>query len=102
MKQSYDKAFRDKAFQVDMLHTDKSTPSPPGSQTDEQLKSPFEAQKLRQLEVCIIITTLLRVFMFVLFLPSNSRVCLVNQRDGQIQTVVREFVLGIGATTNKE
>ncbi len=40
--------------------------------------------------------------MLVLFLPSNSRVCLVNQRDGQIQTVVREFVLGIGATTNKE
>lgn len=26
----------------------------------------------------------------------------MNQRDGQIQSVVREFVLGIGATTNKE
>lgn len=40
--------------------------------------------------------------MFVMFLPSNSRVSLVDQRDGQIQTVVREFVLRIGATTNKE
>lgn len=40
--------------------------------------------------------------MFVLFLPSNSCVCLMNKRDGQIQTVVWEFVLRIGATTNEE
>ena len=32
VKQSYDKALRDKAFQVDMLHTDKSTPPPYESQ----------------------------------------------------------------------
>lgn len=47
VKQSCDKAFRDKAFQVDRLHTDKSIPSPPDSQQmSSQIKSLFEAQKI--------------------------------------------------------
>lgn len=50
VKQSFDKAFRDKTFQVDMSHTDKSTPSPPKSQQlSDQFKSLIEAYKLRQL-----------------------------------------------------
>lgn len=50
VKQSFDKAFRDKTFQVDMSHTDKNTPSPPKSQQmSDQFKSLFKAYWLRQL-----------------------------------------------------
>lgn len=37
-----------------------------------------------------------------LLLPSNNCVSLVNQRDGQIQTVVGQFVLRICTTPKKE
>lgn len=44
VKLSSDKAFRDKAFQVDMPHTDRRTPPPPKSQQmSNQLKSAFES-----------------------------------------------------------
>lgn len=92
--------FRDKAFQVDMLHTDKSTPSPPKSQQmSNQVKSPFEAHKLKT-ALSLYNNNLYNKRLFVL--PSNSCVGLMNQRDGQIQTVVREFVLRIGATTKEQ
>lgn len=41
-------------------------------------------------------------FIFDSFLPSDSGVGLVNQRDGDIQKVVGEIVLGIGAKRNKD
>ena len=43
VKLNYDKAFRDKAFQADVLHMKKSKPSlPEKQQMDTRLKSSFE------------------------------------------------------------
>lgn len=54
--------------------------------------------------MCVIVSLYSAVGVFVslvLFLPSDSGVDLMDQRDGEIQAVVREFVLGVG-TINKE
>lgn len=75
-----------------MLHTDKAPHPQERHHTEEEAKASFEAP--------LVITPLLWVFICVL--PSNNSVSLMNQRDGQIQTVVRELVLRVGATKVKK
>lgn len=92
--QSFDKESTDKTFQVD-----RALPPFPGANrwvTSSSLY--FKANQLRQLWIYVI--RQFCVILSFLFLPSNGRVRLMNQRDRKIQSVVREFVFWIG-TANK-
>lgn len=70
VKHGYDKAITDKAFQVDIVHAEESTP-PLILRADRWATSSSHL-------------SLDTVWVFVSLLPCDSGVGLMNQRDGEI------------------